>query len=445
MADFEWQKSCECVRRFSPTVGPLGSYRSLCEGGWTGEIPPDLPDTPTPNDVSTPRTELNATLRPIDEDIRPRTLPTRITPEPTNPPEKQRVAFQSAPPSLADHLSGPQQDDAMTYFPPSNTPQAGNPAQVSDPALPPRDTLEPPRAPFVDPNTGSVRSLSAFPVPPTHFPIPPAQPPQSLPTQISTSLLEFPSRSPLAESPVSEAELPRRQNRALDRSPEGGQLDDPRPSNVPHSSGPLLKEQRFIQQPTIPETAETEPEQSSYDSQVFGQTSLSISNDNRPTPPTYRSTTSVEIKPLNPRLYRDRDPATSREFGVLSDKPTTPSKSRTVDNFRRSVERTDTPTSTTGSLVSAMRSRYDNNVRRGFFSVSVTYQLALVRFNVSSSSRPAKDTTKSQRYCSSLSNTTFSQTEDYITSSISSTVPASPRNFGPLDTGFITYKCRKPR
>lgn len=32
--------------------------------------------------------------------------------------------------------------------------------------------LQPPR-PLVDPNTGSVRSLSAFPPPPTHFPIPP--------------------------------------------------------------------------------------------------------------------------------------------------------------------------------------------------------------------------------------------------------------------------------
>ena len=328
--------------------------------------------------------ELNTTLKPTDEDTRP-----RITPDPTNPPQQQRVAFQSAPPSLADHPSDPQQDNAMTYSPP-----------VSDPAV---DTLEPPRPPFVDPNTGSVRSLSAFPVPPTHFPIPPAQPPQSFPTQISTSLLEFPSRSPLAESPVSEAELPRRQDRALDGCPEG---DGPRPSNVPHSSGPLLKEQKFIQQPTIPETAETEPEQSLYDSQIFCQTSLSVSNDKRPTSPTRRSTTSVEIKPLNPKLYRDRDPAISREFGVLSDKPTTPTKSRTVDNYRRSVERTDTTTSTTGSLVSTMRNRYDNNVRCGFFSISVTYQLVVVRFNVSFS-RLATDTTKRQRYCSSLSNTSF--------------------------------------
>jgi hypothetical protein len=66
LADLEWQKSCECVRRFSPTIGPLGSLRSLCEGGWTGPIPPDLPET-TLSDTPTPQTEANTRLGAIEE------------------------------------------------------------------------------------------------------------------------------------------------------------------------------------------------------------------------------------------------------------------------------------------------------------------------------------------------------------------------------------------
>ncbi|KAF5359746.1 hypothetical protein D9756_003444 [Leucocoprinus leucothites] len=42
IADTEWVRSCECVRRFAPTVGPLGEWRSLCEGGWSKDIPGDL-------------------------------------------------------------------------------------------------------------------------------------------------------------------------------------------------------------------------------------------------------------------------------------------------------------------------------------------------------------------------------------------------------------------
>ena len=44
VADAEWMRGCESVRRFSPTVGQLGQWKALCEGGWNGAIPPDLPD-----------------------------------------------------------------------------------------------------------------------------------------------------------------------------------------------------------------------------------------------------------------------------------------------------------------------------------------------------------------------------------------------------------------
>jgi hypothetical protein len=77
---------------------------------------------------------------------------------------------------------------------------------------------------------------------------------------------------------------------------------------------------------------------------------------------------TVEIKPLNLRSHRDRDSPTTKEFGVLGSDLPSPTKSRTMDNFKypRSIERTDTGTSTTGSIVAAMRNRYDNNVCRLF-------------------------------------------------------------------------------
>ena len=50
VAEAEWLRTAECIRRFSPLIGPLGEWKALCEGGWTGPIPTDLPDVdPTPD------------------------------------------------------------------------------------------------------------------------------------------------------------------------------------------------------------------------------------------------------------------------------------------------------------------------------------------------------------------------------------------------------------
>jgi hypothetical protein len=43
MANAEWLKSCDGVRRFAPSVGKLGEWWSLCEGGLMGAIPQGLP------------------------------------------------------------------------------------------------------------------------------------------------------------------------------------------------------------------------------------------------------------------------------------------------------------------------------------------------------------------------------------------------------------------
>ncbi|KAG8213324.1 folate-sensitive fragile site protein Fra10Ac1-domain-containing protein [Butyriboletus roseoflavus] len=56
IADAEWTRTCESMRRIAPTIGPLGEWRSLCEGSWTGPLPDDLPalstQAPVPPAVS---------------------------------------------------------------------------------------------------------------------------------------------------------------------------------------------------------------------------------------------------------------------------------------------------------------------------------------------------------------------------------------------------------
>ena len=44
LAEAEWFRACEQVRKFAPCVGNLGEWRVMCEGGWSGSVPPDLPD-----------------------------------------------------------------------------------------------------------------------------------------------------------------------------------------------------------------------------------------------------------------------------------------------------------------------------------------------------------------------------------------------------------------
>ena len=44
VAEAEWLRSGERIRRLSPLIGQLGEWKAFCEGGWAGPIPGDLPD-----------------------------------------------------------------------------------------------------------------------------------------------------------------------------------------------------------------------------------------------------------------------------------------------------------------------------------------------------------------------------------------------------------------
>ncbi|KAG9314962.1 hypothetical protein JVU11DRAFT_4071 [Chiua virens] len=114
IADAEWSRICECIRRISPTIGPLGESRALCEGAWTGPLPDVLPE------VSAETTTLLHSPAAISE------------------------WGQTAQHQFLQATSA---------------------------------SLDPPRSPFAtaSQNQGSINSittLSAFPFPPTHFPVP---------------------------------------------------------------------------------------------------------------------------------------------------------------------------------------------------------------------------------------------------------------------------------
>ncbi|KAG7451202.1 uncharacterized protein BT62DRAFT_926854, partial [Guyanagaster necrorhizus] len=178
IADAEWLRACEGVRRYAPAVGLLGEWRALCEGGWGGPIPPDLPDLGAPAQQQ-PRTQpppppsqtIREPVNRISDEERPSPpmclqaeaidvnsqKPTEVHPGVRTVYEKERE--QPSP------LSSPNQPQ----YP--QTPE-GTATQKQNQSTPPSSFDNPIRS-FLDPNTGSVRSLSAFPAPPTHFPLPP--------------------------------------------------------------------------------------------------------------------------------------------------------------------------------------------------------------------------------------------------------------------------------
>jgi hypothetical protein len=137
VADAEWLRYCEGVRRFGPAVGKLGEWKALCEGGWTGPVPPDLPGMDMPPAMTTPTT----TLPTVDEEkaIESANETYRKRPETDSPLLKAPVQFPSTD-DASDHSRGSEDNRKTT-----------------------------------------MASLDHFPSPPTHFPIPPFDP-TSIPT-----------------------------------------------------------------------------------------------------------------------------------------------------------------------------------------------------------------------------------------------------------------------
>ncbi|KAL0954444.1 hypothetical protein HGRIS_003421 [Hohenbuehelia grisea] len=193
VADAEWLRSCESVRRFAPTVGQLGEWRALCEGGWTGPSPQDLPNV---DDSENANAQPSQDRSPQGNNMDPREV--RLEP-PAPAPQVDESQTSPMPSPITSPRRLPQ--------PRASLASSSSPSIASQQKFPP-SSFEPPR-PLGDPNTGSVRSLSEFPVPPTHFPIPAMR--SSSQTDTSSPPLSHrePARAPSTASNVSFPSMPR--------------------------------------------------------------------------------------------------------------------------------------------------------------------------------------------------------------------------------------------
>lgn len=329
IADAEWSRSCECMRRISPTIGSLGEWRSLCEGAWTGSLPGGLPEVSS------------ETLTSITSAVSEWGQTGLFTP-----------VRRSLP------------------VPPSHSP-----GSVSTPAA---SSLDLPRSPFstATQNQGSINSittLSAFPFPPTHFPLPLAMnegelqrqqiQPQSLQSVPSRTGSPHPTQSQgtlsppapiLADSPkqMAAADLP-----ALDASRT---THSSRVSQAPSSSHQSPSVAHTPEAPRRPEPLTLFPEEN------FGAIkSIASGGDlkklRRPSliarvpPPSDKP-----IRPVSP-FKRAGHSSTEKEFGVHTDSSKSAFKSHSVDAAKKNLERTDS-THSTGGNVAALRNKYTRPV-----------------------------------------------------------------------------------
>ncbi|KAI4519484.1 hypothetical protein K525DRAFT_258471 [Schizophyllum commune Loenen D] len=315
VADAEWMKSCESVRRFSPHIGKLSEWRAYCEGGWTGPVPSDLPDID--DEKAQPVTQMN-NLPPQRVQEGP------VTPQQKTPPNLP-LAEREAPQPTAPTLQSPQRSPR----PPAAAPSSYDRPRSS--AAPP-SAYEPPR-PLYDPNTGSVRSLSAFPSPPTH--LPPLRQQQPSTSQSSNgSHVSFP-RARFTESPLpspSTEEPPVRQVSAGDaqRQTSAGQAP-PSPRVAP-------EQLRDSDTPVRTQAAPTANREPALAAQDRGQGSLPT-----PTASTHQGSDAE----------RQRRSDSVDENGVLRAKSPSSSGGKPMP----ALERQDTSGSTS-SVVAAMRHRY---------------------------------------------------------------------------------------
>lgn len=370
----------------------------MCEGGWTGSLPSDLTDPDQTNAPPIARLDEPAGLKPIQEEALNPLHQNDVTPipselEPSEQPALSLPGYSTGPPSASTSSHDLQREPQSVR----NSPTATRNNQIqsnvaSEARLAPVSTnLEPPRAPFVDSNTGSVRSLSAFPTPPTHFPLPPLRQPQSQQHQSSNSQslpsssnLEFPSSAysnQLAESPVSANDDASGISDAGEYSSRTTHDVYVRP-NAPAADVPIISppspERRYRERPRIPDhpmnsdsLVASVPSLSEIRRPipVRSQTSLppevtsQINRDESVLQYTrYLPPSSMESKTFIPTSSIRGNIEGKDEFEVVNNiAETSDFRTHHSPKHPRPVERTDTGASN-GSIVAAMRNRYSSNV-----------------------------------------------------------------------------------
>lgn len=165
-ADAEWQRAYECVRRFSPLIGRIGECRAFLEGGWTGDPPLPLPSEPRLESSSEENQggDKEKLSVPGGGPGEPRSTPSpstssvsghsgQHTPAPAYSPITTQLSQQAV--SQVSHFPAPA--DSPTSFNHSRPPPS------SFPTLAAKSNAD---------SVRSIESLSSFPAPPDHFPIP---------------------------------------------------------------------------------------------------------------------------------------------------------------------------------------------------------------------------------------------------------------------------------
>lgn len=188
-ADAEWARACDCVRRFAPVIGRIGECRAYLEGGWTAGVPEVFKNpnpNPTSNSNSSPEggeasvpAERETPEKAVDEMgvVRPG-IAIGIAKDASGSGETDSSAHRSSAPT---YTSSPSYGYGSVTTPSSSSSSHQLPYSPpsAPPSLPSRARPPPtsyfPSAPLERLNTDSVRSiesLSSFPTPPTHFPLP---------------------------------------------------------------------------------------------------------------------------------------------------------------------------------------------------------------------------------------------------------------------------------
>ncbi|KAI0951608.1 hypothetical protein AcW1_008612 [Taiwanofungus camphoratus] len=167
VADSEWLRSCEGVRRFSPTVGQLGEWRAFCEGAWSGAVPTDLADV----DAEMAQSDSYTLPDSAQEDHKANT---------TGPERNSRELMipRTASPAPGSSRHSSEQERAPSFTSRAMTPSGQSPA--SSQYLPVEQFTES-RSQVARQgdsqdrahSNASLASLASFPSPPTHFPLPP--------------------------------------------------------------------------------------------------------------------------------------------------------------------------------------------------------------------------------------------------------------------------------
>lgn len=334
IADAEWLRAFEGVRRFSPIIGQLGEWRALCEGGWIGPMPQGLPDLDK-SQLPQPDPELVREMRAEDELQAPTTLRNLEARE-----SSRETAERNSPLPKHSITTGPERPQGLLSSPrqlPTATQSYSSESLIEyhfNSAESPLDTS--PLRPFAN-HSDSIRSLSAFPSPPTHFPIPPSRQQQSSQSQSSQSSSYLKPR--LTESP-----LP---------GEDGDRAETSLPSLEPQRGSPSAQ-QMFQDKYHITDVAD------------IGSTRPSEDNAKHPVPSHAQPSSSpAPSEAITPGGFNSRAPVharggylagmNEREFGVnIGYKP----KAHTMDNVKSaSIDRSDTSGSN-GSMVAAIRHRY---------------------------------------------------------------------------------------